>query len=493
MTFSSCMPGFPGGIKSRCSSFTLGDVNGDRPLDVLIGNVGDPPGNYDGAASELLLQQSDGTFVAAAGFPDGSECSSWRARDVLQVNLGAIGALRAAELSLAVKLTRRRGRHRAEELCLVLSLGEPDEGSPVRVPEALAHPAPVPNAGLGLREQRVPLLGRALTAHALHCAARRVSRRCAPSETEEQQRLSTLHGCGLHAQAHRILLAFGPVCLWNAVFCFLVFAFVLRGAALLGLALDRTGHFTSGCVKRLLLLGTSDVDRHRACPLVQKLPIFCLSVGVFMGPASVGSFSAWAHSWRSATASRRSNASWTRARLHMRYLIILAGIGSCGAQSSGLPSVPSTPGTMVISTPTREPVITTTTSDVALHGRKLSQVLVSTVAELTAAVGDSAVDKLLVAAGTYDFTSDMCSGSAVCINRALTIEAQMPGSVVLDAKSGRRVFEIQSNGAAELIGLNITGGYAGGELFSWIEPSRNVPSPHRNTDLCYLWHVLWQG
>ena len=93
-----------------------------------------------------------------------------------------------------------------------------------------------------------------------------------------------------------------------------------------------------------------------------------------------------------------------------------------------------------------------------LHGRKLSQVSVSTVAELTAAVGDSAVDKILVAAGTYDFTSDMCSGSAVCIDRALTIEAQVPGSVVLDAKGGRRVFEIQSSGTAELIGLNITGG-----------------------------------
>ena len=93
-----------------------------------------------------------------------------------------------------------------------------------------------------------------------------------------------------------------------------------------------------------------------------------------------------------------------------------------------------------------------------LHGRKLSQVSVSTVAELTAAVGDSAVDKILVAAGTYDFTSDMCSGSAVCIDRALTIEAQVPGSVVLDAKGGRRVFNIQSGGTAELIGLNITGG-----------------------------------
>ena len=93
-----------------------------------------------------------------------------------------------------------------------------------------------------------------------------------------------------------------------------------------------------------------------------------------------------------------------------------------------------------------------------LHGRKLSQVSVSTVAELTAAVGDSAVDKILVAAGTYDFTSDMCSGSAVCIDRALTIEAQVPGSVVLDAKGGRRVLYIQSGGTAELIGLNITGG-----------------------------------
>ena len=101
-----------------------------------------------------------------------------------------------------------------------------------------------------------------------------------------------------------------------------------------------------------------------------------------------------------------------------------------------------------------------------LHGRKLSQVSVSTVAELTAAVGDSAVDKIFVAAGTYDFTSDFtsdmfgCAESAVCIDRALTIEAQVPGSVVLDAKGGRRVFNIQSSGTAELIGLNITGGSA---------------------------------
>ena len=138
-----------------------------------------------------------------------------------------------------------------------------------------------------------------------------------------------------------------------------------------------------------------------------------------------------------------------------------------------------------------------------LHGgRHLNEILVSTVAELTAAVGNSAVDKILVAAGTYNFTTTMCTGwfgsytyglagtngqastdgSAICINRAVTIEAQVPGSVVLNAGSvvrrslprwpkqntlsshflegGLRVLEVESGGTARLIGLNITGGYA---------------------------------
>ena len=126
-----------------------------------------------------------------------------------------------------------------------------------------------------------------------------------------------------------------------------------------------------------------------------------------------------------------------------------------------------------------------------LHGRKLSQVSVSTVAELTAAVGDSAVDKILVAAGTYDFTSDMCSGSAVCINRALTIEAQVPGSVVLDAKSGRRVFEIQSGARAELIGLDITGGSGSvcRVCFFNLLPRHFL---HRPTGMLTVCGVLWQ-
>ena len=102
--------------------------------------------------------------------------------------------------------------------------------------------------------------------------------------------------------------------------------------------------------------------------------------------------------------------------------------------------------------------MTTTASDVALHGRHLNEVAASTVGEFTAAVGNSAVDKILLAAGTYELTSDMCTGSAVCISRTLIIEAEVPGAVVLNAMGARRVFEIQSGGTAELIGLNITGG-----------------------------------
>ena len=116
---------------------------------------------------------------------------------------------------------------------------------------------------------------------------------------------------------------------------------------------------------------------------------------------------------------------------------------------------------MVVSSPVG-PVMRTTASDVALRGRHLNEVAASTVGEFTAAVGNSAVDKILLAAGTYELTSDMCTGSAVCISRTLIIEAEVPGAVVLNAMGARRVFEIQSGGTAELIGLNITGGYASG-------------------------------
>ena len=119
--------------------------------------------------------------------------------------------------------------------------------------------------------------------------------------------------------------------------------------------------------------------------------------------------------------------------------------------------VPST--SMVHSSPSG-PVTPFDVVPLILHGRHLNEVTVSSVAELTLAVGNSAVDKILVAAGTYSFITDMCTGSAICIDRAVTIEAQVPGSVVLDANGGRRVFAIKPGGTAGLIGLNITGGYS---------------------------------
>ena len=95
------------------------------------------------------------------------------------------------------------------------------------------------------------------------------------------------------------------------------------------------------------------------------------------------------------------------------------------------------------------------------HGRHLTQVTVSTVAELTASVVDSTIDKIVVLAGRYEFSSEMCTQSALCIYRAVIIEAEVAGSVVLDGMGVQRVVTVESGGVAELVGLNITGGYAG--------------------------------
>ena len=67
----------------------------------------------------------------------------------------------------------------------------------------------------------------------------------------------------------------------------------------------------------------------------------------------------------------------------------------------------------------------------------------------------------MLKAGTYEFADDMCSdqdGSALCIDRNVTIEAEVAGSVVLDAKGARRVIYVAAAGRAELVGLSITGG-----------------------------------
>ena len=90
----------------------------------------------------------------------------------------------------------------------------------------------------------------------------------------------------------------------------------------------------------------------------------------------------------------------------------------------------------------------------------------------------------MLAAGTYEFDDDMCTGSqggsaALCINRDVTIEAEVAGSVVLDAKGARRVIHVSSGGRAELIGLNITGGSASRVCFC-ITLHRSFASPLTN-------------
>ena len=97
---------------------------------------------------------------------------------------------------------------------------------------------------------------------------------------------------------------------------------------------------------------------------------------------------------------------------------------------------------------------------------------VNTTSELVAAVKDESVGTIVVAAGTYNLTSAMSGAacgqdhgpSALCIGRNLTIRAETNGTVVLDAmKQDRRVVYVAGGGRAELIGLNITGGYLDGD------------------------------
>ena len=113
----------------------------------------------------------------------------------------------------------------------------------------------------------------------------------------------------------------------------------------------------------------------------------------------------------------------------------------------------------------------------AIAGRRLqTTTTVSTIADLRAAVDDSSIGTILVAAGTYTFsnahTSASCGDSAynaLCITRAVRIEAV--GQVVLKAhadggSTNRRVIrlEVPAGGKAELVGLHMSNGKAvGGE------------------------------
>ena len=94
----------------------------------------------------------------------------------------------------------------------------------------------------------------------------------------------------------------------------------------------------------------------------------------------------------------------------------------------------------------------------AVSNRRALQTTVSTVADLVSKLADSSVSHIVVASGHYPLTSELS------ITRSVTVEAAVPGSVVLDAQASssttRRVLSIDASSATvELVGLNVTGGY----------------------------------
>ena len=96
--------------------------------------------------------------------------------------------------------------------------------------------------------------------------------------------------------------------------------------------------------------------------------------------------------------------------------------------------------------------------------RRALQMVVSDVASLASALADASVNHIVITAGHYALNHTQAL-SSLSVTRAVTIEAAIVGTVVLDAQatssSPRRVFEIDSgsSGVVHLIGLNITGGY----------------------------------
>ena len=98
--------------------------------------------------------------------------------------------------------------------------------------------------------------------------------------------------------------------------------------------------------------------------------------------------------------------------------------------------------------------------------RDLSEIIVvNTVVQLVASLGDGTIQTIVLEAGTYAFSSQMSCGWALCIDRSVTIEASVPGSVVFDAAGielGAGVIRISSP-MVKLIGVNITGGNVTGD------------------------------
>jgi hypothetical protein len=99
--------------------------------------------------------------------------------------------------------------------------------------------------------------------------------------------------------------------------------------------------------------------------------------------------------------------------------------------------------------------------------------VVSTSADLTSALANTAVGHIVLAPGTYNLIAELS------ITRSVVLEAAVAGSVILNAQasssSERRVVSINlgPSGVVQLIGLNITGGYTTSYVRAHVQ---NVPS-----------------
>ena len=204
----------------------------------------------------------------------------------------------------------------------------------------------------------------------------------------------------------------------------------------------------SGAIATLLLL-------HSLAPAVQANPV---AVEERAPPGGAG-----AHAGGAATGSATPTSSGDRA--------MVANV-SPGPSSSARPLLEprgSTAASSAWQAPSPPRLLPRSMPPPAVARRLQSTTTVRTVAELTAAVADASIGRILLAAGTYAFSSGtVCSSgsddpSALCISRDVSLEALEPGTVVLDAQgtssSRRRVMRIDG-GTVGLIGLNITGGYA---------------------------------
>ncbi len=110
------------------------------------------------------------------------------------------------------------------------------------------------------------------------------------------------------------------------------------------------------------------------------------------------------------------------------------------------------------------------------HHREL-QTSVSTVADLTSALANTAVGRIVLASGTYDLTAELS------ITRSVVLEAAVAGSVILKARTcylGACEYQVLninpgSSGVVQVIGLNITGGYVRALALKFPSPLMGMP------------------